>query len=228
MASRSPRDVARMASLSPRDRSRSPASRSPLATPRSPLATVLRPTGGRLRIYWHGGDLGTNTWRNSTRRDRSKISPLILDDVRGSDAIRTIKARIEEETGIPSERQGLSCDDWPVLLKDDRTVADYELTVSNQIVVLTHDFIFVNTIAGGVMRVKVFLDNSTIGDIRFYIFRKTGIIENYQRFIFAGELLEDKPCHCLKYYKIHHESTLQLVVTAPVPQFDSDSSSREA
>jgi hypothetical protein len=200
MASRSPRDVALMASLSPRDRSRSPASLSLLATPRSPLATVLRPTGRRLQIYWHGDDVGTNMYCNSIRRDRSKMTPLILDDVRGSDTIRTIKARIEEETGIPSEKQGLICDDcgtssWPftTLMKDDRSVASYELTFDNLISVAQHDLIFVNTIAGAVIPLKVFLADSTIGDIKLDIFKKTGIIGNYQRFLFAGELLEDKP-----------------------------------
>ena len=69
------------------------------------------------------------------------MTPLILDDVRGSDTIRTIKARIEEETGIPSEKQGLICDDcgtpWPftTVMKDDRSVASYELTFDNIITV---------------------------------------------------------------------------------------------
>ena len=222
MASRSPRDVARMASLSPRDRSRSPASRSPLATQRSPLAIVLRPGDDagtnywrRLQIYWHGGDVGTNMWRNSIRRDRSKMTPLILEDVHGSDTIRTIKARIEKETCIPSEKQGLICDDcgtswrFTTIMKDDRSVASYDLTFDNLISVVPHDLIFVITIAGAVIPLKVFLADSTIGDIKFDIFRKTGLIGHYQLFLFAGELLEDKPYRSLQYYKIRHKSTLQ-------------------
>ena len=162
------------------------------------------------------------------------MTPLILDDVRGSDTIRTIKARIEEETGIPSEKQALICDDcgtnWPSLttLKDDRSVASYELTFDNIISVAQHDLIFVNTIAGAVIPLKVFLADTTIGDIKVDIFRKTGIIGDYQRFLFAGELLEDKPYRSLQYYKIRHKSTLQLVVTATVRGSDSDSSSHEA
>ncbi|XP_018491778.1 polyubiquitin [Raphanus sativus] len=134
---------------------------------------------------------------------------IVLDEVKSSDTIENIKARIQKQEGIPTHKQMLIFDLQQ--LEDGRTVADYNIWNDSDLRV--HFLrcpmqIFVITFSGKTILLDV--DSSDmVEDVKAKIQDKEGIQPNQQKLItFGGKVLKDG--RTLAYYDIKEYSTINL------------------
>eukprot|EP00746_Dinoflagellata_sp_MGD_P139412 gnl/MRDRNA2_/MRDRNA2_72878_c0_seq2.p1 gnl/MRDRNA2_/MRDRNA2_72878_c0~~gnl/MRDRNA2_/MRDRNA2_72878_c0_seq2.p1 ORF type:complete len:870 (-),score=165.90 gnl/MRDRNA2_/MRDRNA2_72878_c0_seq2:427-3036(-) len=134
-------------------------------------------------------------------------------DVEATDTIASVKFKIQETEGIPSDQQQLTFNEQR--LEDERALSDYN--IANQSVVHLEqklhrgEHILVKTLRGKVLVLDV-ETSETIANVKAMIHESEGIPPEQQRLIFAGQQLADSQtlCDC----KVQSESSIYLVPMA--------------
>ncbi|XP_056845754.1 polyubiquitin-like [Raphanus sativus] len=133
--------------------------------------------------------------------------------VRRSDTIGNVKAMIQEERGILSDKQMLSF--FGIMMEDNRTLGDYYIERDSILHLVIRPggvmriFVFVKTLIGvGVTTTLHVRSSDTIGDVKAMIQRMEGIPSDQQRLVFVGyhdmeDHLTVSDCNIQEYSTLH-------------------------
>ncbi|PWA55889.1 Polyubiqutin 2 [Artemisia annua] len=130
-------------------------------------------------------------------------------EVKPSDTIGYLKAKIKDMEGIPTDQQALIFNE--MVLEDSGTLFDFHIKKKNILTLVLNSRglmqIYVKTHTNGTFCLKV-EPSDTIGNVKAKIQDKEGILTAQQRLSYAGKQLEDN--YTLAEYHIDNKSTLYL------------------
>ncbi|KAJ0793661.1 putative Ubiquitin-like domain-containing protein [Helianthus annuus] len=136
----------------------------------------------------------------------------VTQEVKPSDTIFDLKAKIQDTVGIPSNKQELIFNE--MVLSDNDTLVDCNINTKSTLTLMRIStgfmHIFVKTMTGKTITLKV-KPSDTIYNVKSMLYNKEGIHPREQRLIFAGKKVED--IATLADYHVPDESTLHLVLS---------------
>ncbi|PWA51964.1 Polyubiqutin 4 [Artemisia annua] len=135
-------------------------------------------------------------------------------EVKPSDTIGYLKAKIKDIEGIPTYQQVIIFNE--MVLEDNDTVSDFHIDKEYILTLVLKSKglmqIFVKTLSGKTITLEV-KPSDTISNVKAKIQDKDGTPTVRQDLKCGGKLLQDNYTHAE--YHIHKESTLHLVIPLP-------------